>query len=153
DPSNIDALSTTRLFTLWFEQKFGERGSIRFGQLAADDEFLTSTTAGGLINGTFGWASMMAANLPSGGPAYPLATPGVRVQVNPFENVPILGAVFSGDPAGANCNDLPQACNRWGTTFSFDGGAFWIGEIQYLRNQEPDSKGLATAYKLGGWYH
>ncbi|HVX98848.1 MAG TPA: carbohydrate porin [Pseudorhodoplanes sp.] len=153
DPSNIDALPTTRLFTLWFEQKFGESGSVRLGQLAADDEFLTSTTAGGLINGTFGWASMMAANLPSGGPAYPLATPGVRVQVNPVENISVLGAVFSGDPAGRDCNDLPQACNRFGTTFSLHGGAFWIGEIQYLRNQEPEAKGLAAAYKLGAWYH
>jgi porin len=153
DPSNIDALPTTRLFTLWFQQDFGKSGSIRIGQLAADDEFLTSATAGGLINGTFGWASMFAANLPSGGPAYPLAAPGVRVQVNPTADLSILGAVFSGDPAGRNCNDQPQACNRYGTTFSFDGGAFWIGEIQYQRNQEKDSKGLASAYKIGAWYH
>ncbi len=153
DPSNIDALPTTRLFTAWYQQEFGKSFSIRAGQLAADDEFITSSTAGGLINGTFGWASILAANLPSGGPAYPLATPGLRVQINPTENISILGAVFSGDPAGRNCNDIPQACNRYGTTFSTDGGAFWIGEIQYLRNQEKDSKGLATAYKLGSWYH
>ena len=82
DPSNIDATSTTRLFTAWFQQDFGKAGSIRVGQLAADDEFLTSTTAGGLINGTFGWATMVASNLPSGGAAYPLATPGARLQIN-----------------------------------------------------------------------
>lgn len=133
DPSNIDALPTTRLFTAWFEQSFGDV-SIRAGQLAADDEFLTSTTAGGLINGTFGWASMFAANLPSGGPAYPLATPGVRVDVKSGDWT-ARAAVFSGDPAGRNCNDQPQACNRYGTTFSTHGGAFWIGEIQYEHNQ------------------
>ena len=91
DPSNIDATSTTRLFTAWFQQDFGKAGSIRVGQLAADDEFLTSTTAGGLINGTFGWATMLASNLPSGGAAYPLATPGARLQVNLTESFSLLG--------------------------------------------------------------
>jgi porin len=38
DPSNIDAVSSTRLFTAWFQQDFGKTGSIRVGQLAADDE-------------------------------------------------------------------------------------------------------------------
>jgi porin len=153
DPSNIDALATTRLFTAWFQQDFGKFASIRFGQLAADDEFLISRTAAGLINGTFGWPAMTMANLPSGGPAYPLATPGARLQINPFENVSLLAAVFAGDPAGANCVGNPQACNRYGTTFSLDGGAFWIGEAQYQVNQDKDAKGLAAAYKLGAWYH
>ena len=155
DPSNIDAYGTTRLFTAWFQQEFGTWGSVRFGQLAGDDEFLVSSTAGGLINGTFGWAAIMAANLPSGGPAYPLATPGVRLQLNPTENIALLGAVFAGDPGGKNCtSDNPQRdCNRYGTTFSLDGGAFWLGEAQYNVNQAKDATGLAGSYKLGGWYH
>lgn len=153
DPSNIDALATTRLFTAWFQQEFGKTASLRIGQLAADDEFLTSTTAGGLINGTFGWAGIMAANLPSGGAAYPLATPGARLQVNFTDSFSVLAGVFAGDPAGRNCTDGAQVCNRYGTTFSFAGGAFWIGEAQYQVNQEKDAKGLAAAYKLGVWYH
>ena len=28
DPSNIDAVPTTRLFTAWIEQEFGKAGSI-----------------------------------------------------------------------------------------------------------------------------
>ena len=45
-----------RLFTAWFQQNaVDDRFSLRFGQLAADDEFISSPTAGGLINGTFGW--------------------------------------------------------------------------------------------------
>ena len=157
DPSNIDAIPTTRLFTAWYQHDFGTTGSIRFGQLAADDEFLASPTAAGLINGTFGWAGIMAANLPSGGPAYPLATPGARLQVNATENITLLGAVFAGDPAGKDCYTsgagVAQLCNRHGTTFSLDGGAFWLGEVQYNVNQSPDSKGLAGSYKLGLWYH
>jgi porin len=148
DPSNIDAWQTTRLFTLWLEQSFGERFSVRIGQLAGDDEFDTSKTAGGLINGTFGWPSAHAADFTSGGPAYPLATPGVRVKVNATERLTVLAAVFSGNPAGPNCNDLPQVCNRYGTTFSFSGGALWIGEAQYA----VDLGGLPGVYKLGGLY-
>jgi carbohydrate-selective porin OprB len=117
DPSNIEARPATRLFTLWLQQSFlADKLSLRVGQLAADDEFLVSPTAGNLINGTFGWANIMSANLPSGGPAYPLATPGARLQVNPTPDVSILAGAFSGDPAGQGCTDDPQVCNNHGTT-------------------------------------
>jgi porin len=148
DPSNIDAVPTTRLYTAWFEQSFGTRFSVRIGQLVADGDFITSETAGGLLNGTFGWAGILAANMTNGGPAYPLATPGVRVKVQPTDRLSVLAAVFSGDPAGPNCNDDPQRCNAHGTTFSFYGGALWMGEAQYAL----DAGGLAGVYKLGGWY-
>ena len=95
----------------------------------------------------------MSANLPSGGPAYPLATPGMRLQVNPTDAFSLLAAVFSGDPAGKNCDSNPQSCNQYGTIFSFSGGAFWIGEAQYQVNQDKDARGLAAAYKFGAWYH
>lgn len=158
DPSNIDALRTTRLFTAWVEQQFGEWGSVRIGQLAGDDEFLTSETAAGLINGTFGWADIMSANLPSGGPAYPLATPGVRFKWTPSSDMALLVAAFAGDPAGKGCytNDPdadPQQCNRHGLEFSMSGGTFWIGEFQYMTNKGEDAKGLPGAYKIGAWYH
>ena len=152
-PSNIDALATTRLFTAYFQQNlFDDKLSIRIGQIAADDEFLNSPTANGLINGTFGWASLASANMLGGGPAFPLATPGVRVAVKPTDQITWQTAVFSGDPAGGNCNDNPQACNRYGTTFSFSGGTLWMSELQYAVNQAKDAKGLPGVYKLGGWY-
>jgi porin len=132
DPSNIDALPTTRLFTAWFQQGDTDGPfSIRIGQLAADDEFFTSATAGGLISGAFAWAGILAANMTHGGPVYPLATPGARVKVMPTDELSILAAVFSGDPAGRNCTGNPQECNKYGTTFSFNGGALWMGELQY----------------------
>ena len=152
DPTNIDALPTTRLYTAWFEQSFGDRFSVRLGQIVADGEFFTSDTAGNLINGTFGWAGILGANMLSGGPAYPLATPGVRVQLNASENITALTAVFSGDPAGSGCNDVPQTCNRYGTTFSFTGGSLWMGEVQYAVNQGKQAAGMLGVYKFGGWY-
>jgi porin len=153
DPSNIEALPATRLFTAWFQKNFfDDRLSIRLGQIAADDEFLISPTASNLINSSFGYATVLAANQLQGGPVYPLATPGVRVQVKPTEELSILTAVFSGAPAGSDCTALPQQCNRYGTTFSLSGGALWMAEAQYGVNQGKDAKGNPGVYKLGGWY-
>lgn len=153
DPSNIDAYRTTRLFTAWLEQSlFHDRFSIRLGQLAADDEFLTSDTAAGLVNGTFGWAGLLAANMTNGGPAYPLATPGVRLKFQANDRLTALVGVFNGDPAGRDCDDNPQKCNRHGTKFPLDGGTLLIGELQYRSNQSKDATGLPGTYKLGTWY-
>ncbi len=152
DPSNIDAVPTTRLFTAWFQQDFNSIASLRVGQLAADDEFFTSETAGGLLNGTFGWGNNLAANMTNGGPAYPLATPGARLRVNANDNLTFLGGVFAGDPAGANCQDDAQKCDRHGVTFSTSGGTLWMGEAQYAVNQGKAAVGLPGVYKIGAWY-
>lgn len=163
DPSNIDAYRTTRLFTAWLQYgdpaynkenpSKSDRFSIRVGQLAADDEFLTSPTAGGLINGTFGWAAIQSANILSGGPAYPLATPGARIQVRPVDDVAIRAAIFSGDPAGDNCNGgNPQVCNNNGLTFSAAGGALAMVEAELGVNQAKAAKGLPGVFKIGFWY-
>ena len=153
DVSNIEATPTTRLFTLWLQQElFDDALSIRAGQLAADDEFLISPTAGNFMNGTFGWAGILSANLPSGGPAFPLATLGVRVQGAPTDDITVLAAVFSGDPAGLG-GDPAQLRNRHGTTFSLDGGAFYLAEVQYALNQGAGAGGLPGVLKLGAWYH
>jgi len=151
DPSNIDALPTTRLFTAWFEQSFGEHLAVRIGQLADDDEFIISPTAGGLINGTFGWAGILAANMTSGGPAYPLATPGVRLKVSALENLTLLAAV---SPAIRR----PQLQRRAAAMqqirhdlqlrrrLAVDGR----GAIRHQSGQ--GREGLAGVYKLGVWY-
>ena len=152
DPSNIDALSTTRFYQMWFEQDFfSDRVSLRLGQLAADGDFLASPTAGNLLNGTFGWADLVAGDMINGGPAYPLATPGAQLTVKATDNIKLLGAVFAGNPAGANCNNNPQRCDRYGLTFSTSGGALFMGEAQYAINQGKNAPGLPGVYKIGGW--
>ncbi|MDQ6620179.1 MAG: carbohydrate porin, partial [Pseudomonadota bacterium] len=141
------------LFTLWYQQNlWDDRLSVRLGQLASDDEFFISPTAGGLINATFGWTGMLGANIHSGGPGYPLSAPGVRIAIKPTGKLTLLSAVFSGDPAGRNCNRDPQECNKHGTTFSFSGGMLWMNELQYATNQAKKTQGLPSVYKLGAWY-
>ncbi|MGE0257992.1 MAG: carbohydrate porin [Alphaproteobacteria bacterium] len=152
--SNIEALPTTRLYRLYFEQSlFDDRASVRLGQIAADDEFLTSDTAGGLINGTFGWPAWTAEDVRGGGPAYPLPQLGVRLQVKPAPDFVLRGAVFTGNPGGKNCaSGEPQQCDPHGVLFPFSAGTLWIGEVAYSANSGKGAAGIPGVYKLGGWY-
>lgn len=151
--SNIEATRATRLFDLWIEQVlFDGMVSIRAGQIAADDEFFISEYASSFINGTFGWPAIMATDLPSGGPAYPLATPGLRLNVAPTNEITLSAAVLNGDPAGAGTGD-PQQRDASGTSFRFNDGALAITEASYAINQDKDAAGQPATYKLGAWYH
>jgi len=149
--SSFEATPATRLFALWFEQSmFDKRLAVRFGQLAADSEFLISDGGTHFLNGTWGWPSITDFDLPSGGPAYPLATPGVRVAITPNDRLGFLLAVFNGDPADPNCPGNPQSCNNDGLDFSLDDAPLVMAEGAYTHNLAP---GLAGTIKLGGWNH
>lgn len=151
--SNIEAARATRLFDLWIEQVlFDGMVSIRAGQIAADDEFFISEYAANFINGTFGWPAIMASDLPSGGPAYPLATPGLRLNVAPTNEITLSAAVLNGDPAGAGTGD-PQQRDASGTSFRLNDGALAITEASYAINQDKDAAGQPATVKLGAWYH
>ena len=142
-----------RLYELWYEQKaFDDRLGLRFGQLAADSEFFISKYGALFINGTFGWPAFTGSNLPSGGPGYPFAAPGVRVKLgNDGDAVNILAAVFDGDPAG-QCGPEPQRCNRYGTNFRLQDEPLAMQEVQIRYNQGKDD-GLAGSVKLGAFEH
>ncbi len=149
--SNIEAMPTTRLSELWLEQKFaGAAASFRIGQLAADTEFFFSSYGNFFVNSN--WPTIAASNLPSGGPAYPLSTPGARLKVQPSSDVAFLLAVFNGDPAGPGTGD-EQKRNRYGLNFRVQDAPLVIGEVQFSRNQEKTKPGLASTFKLGVWGH
>ncbi len=78
----IEAVPATRLSEVWLEQKFADdKASIRVGQLAADAEFFYSELSTMFLQSD--WPTIAALNLPSGGPAYPLSTPGARLKIDP----------------------------------------------------------------------
>jgi porin len=148
--SDVEALPTVRLDEIWLEQKFlNDRASIRIGQLAADVEFATSPLLDLIVGGTFGWHSAFAANLPSGGPAYPFATPAVRLKYEPTDDIAILAALFNGDPAGPGLDD-PELRNRHGLNFRLNDPPFLIAELQWKHGP---ASALGGTIKLGGWYH
>lgn len=139
---------------MWLEQDYlGDRLSVRLGELAADDEFFVSQYGSTLINGTFGWALLFAGDLPSGGAAFPLATPGLRVRYKPAIPLTLLGAIFGGDPAGKRTNLDPEKANPSGTTFSSSDGVVAFVEAQYATRLGSHANGLAGTYRVGGWYH
>jgi porin len=155
--SGIEALPATRLFNLWIEQKFaGGMVSIRAGQLstqvAPTQEFFVSQYGSLFVNATFGWPAITSTNLPSGGPTYPLATPGIRLKVSPNDQLSILAGVFNGDPAGPGEGD-PQRRDPTGTSFRVNDPPLFIGEIDFAYNQGMVAPGLPGTVKLGGWYH
>ena len=151
--SNVEALPSTRLYEAWVEQKFADgKIALRGGQLGADTEFVVSTYASLLINGTFGWPAITGTDLPSGGPAYPLATPAVRLGFYPTDKVSLLVGLFNGDPAGSG-NPNPQVANRHGLNFRVQDPAFVISEVQVKYGDDKSPTGLSGTAKLGAWTH
>ncbi len=147
----IEAVPTARLSELWLEQKFlGGAASFRFGQLTADSEFFFSELSQMFLQSD--WPTITAVNLPSGGAAYPLSTPGVRLKIEPTKDVALLFAVLNGDPAGPGSGD-EQLRNRYGLNFRVSDPPFVIGEVQWQTNQDKTATGLARTLKIGGWAH
>ncbi len=148
-PSSNEATRGALLYEAWYDQSFADKKvSLRLGQIRADTEFLTSTYgesedwggAGMLFtNSGFGFPGIYGLALPSGGPAYPLATPGARLKLAPDDAWRIQLALFNGTPTRS--------------AFGFRGGALAMAEVQYHRNQGENDKALPGAYRLGTWFH
>ena len=147
----IEALPATRLSELWLEQKFAnDKASLRIGQLAADNEFFYSELSTMFLQSD--WPTIAAVNLPGGGPAYPLSTPGARLKFQPTNNIAWLIAAYNGDPAG-QCGAVAEICNRNGLNFRVNDPPLLMSELQLTHNTGQQDKGLATTLKLGAWYH
>src|SRR5579864_1294615 len=153
--SGIEAEDTTRLWEMWYQQSFlNKRVDVKIGQQSLDQEFMTSQYAALFVNTMFGWPGVPSYDMPSGGPAYPLADLGVRVRGQITPSLTALAGVFDGDPLGNNPN------NKSGTNFNLHNGTLFIGELQYAINQPADGEmvsagggGLPGTYKLGVWYN
>ena len=142
--SNIEASSGVRLNEVYLEQTFAQDAiSIRIGQIAADTEFWLSDTAGAFINSTFGWPGINGVDLPGGGPAYPVPTPGVRMRWT-TGGFTLLGALYNGDPTAGPDDD------RYGLAFDLDDGVFAIVEAAYAHQPK---NGLSGTFKVGAWYN
>jgi porin len=143
--SGIEAEPNTRLFNLWIEQQIGAKATLRLGQFTAAQEFVVSPTAGVFVNSTFGWPNILAQDLPSGGPAYPIGALGARLSYAGPRGA-LLAAIFNGDPAGPGGGD-PQRRDRFGlNSFHLSGGPFLIGEAQVALPRTP------IKLRVGGWW-
>ncbi len=158
--SGIEADRATRLWEFWYDQKFLEedRLDIRIGQQSLDQEFMVSTNAQVFVNTMFGWPMLPSADMPAGGPAYPLSALGIRFKATPVNGFNILAGVFNGDPVKNDNGTDPQLQNRHGTNFPLGDGYLAIAELQYSYPAlgsmvEPDAQEpLGWTYRLGAWY-
>ena len=146
--SSIAGFPTFRMNELWFQQNFlNDRISIRVGQLGADSEFDISTYSVVLLNSAFSWSPYLSANIPNGGPGYPMGSPGVQATLTPVNWLSYRGAVFQGNP-------FAQSVNRHGFKWdlSASNGYFSIHELNLRTNQSGGSGGLPGTFKFGGWF-
>ena len=150
--SGIEALPSTRLYEIWFEKKWGDKLSLRAGQLAADTEFINAKYTDVFTNASLGWPAIASVNLPSGGPSPPLAALGVRVRANLSDNWTVAAAIFDGDAAGPGPDD-PQLRDNAGVNFRINDPPLVIGEVQYIWNGKKGDPGLDGKFKIGGWSH
>ena len=151
--SEIEALPDQRLYNAYFEQSFfNDRLNIRAGQQAADVEFFDSQTDDLFINGTFGWPAIKATNLPAGGPAPPIAVPGIRVKAQVADNVTVFGAVFNGNPAAPGDGD-PQTRDNHGLAFRVNDPPWLIGQVRFDYTSTSADSSLAGNVTPGGWNH
>ena len=150
--SNIEATRDTKLYQLWLEQSLlGGHLTIRIGQEGANDQMMISRYSALFLNSSFGFPGLPAADLPSGGPNYPMATPFVRAQFQATDNITLVGAVFNGDPAPPGLSD-PQLRDKGGIAFRLNDHVLAFSEIWYSINQGGGAAGLPGTYKLGAWY-
>jgi len=153
--SGIEADPATRLWELWYQQKFfNDKVDVRFGQMSIDQEFIITQNGSYFINTSFGFPQLPATDLPGGAPQYPLSGLGVRVAAHPSDTVTILAAVLNGSPDYRNVGS-PQQQNPSGVSFPTNGGVLAIAELQYTTPTsagKSDPQPLPGTYKIGGWY-
>jgi porin len=148
--SNIAAYNTLCLQELWLQKSFWEkRLSIKVGNMAVDNEFFQSSSAALFINGTFGAFTFIANNVPNA-PVYPIASPGVRIQLLPTSKFYVMAGVY-----GMDNKSNPSVNNQNGTRFASasDSGMLVMSEMGYLLNQSPNDHGLQGAYRVGSFVH
>ena len=144
-----EAEDTTRLWEFWYDQKFlGGKFDIKVGQQSIDSEFIVSTNTALFVNTMAGWPLIPSDDLYGGGPAYPLASLGVRLQFQPSGNTDVLAGVFDDNPGGGAFNDDQQQLDSGGGRFNLKTGALFIAELQYTAKID----GLPGTYRIGGWY-
>ena len=159
--SGIEADNGARLWELWYQQSLANGAAdIKIGQQSLDQEFMVSTNALLFANTTFGWPMLPSADLPSGGPAYPVSSPGIRLRGRASDSITMLGGVFNDNPSGIRptSSEDSQRMNRHGTNFRTRDDPLVIAEIQYSHpgvgsmQRADQSDELPGTYRLGAWY-
>ncbi len=155
--SGIAATPTQRIWEAWVQQSFADgMADVKIGQQSIDQEFISSANGLVFLNTMMGWPLVPSADLYAGGPSYPLSSLGIRLRVQPRDDVTLLAGVFDDNAPGGSFNNDTQlrGLTRAGINASLRTGALLMAEAQYNLNQkDPATKkpvaGLPTSAKLG----
>ena len=146
--STIAGSPAFRCYELWFQQDFfHDVVSLRGGLIPFDTEFMISDTANLFLNTAFGPMALITLNLPNGGPQYPMATPGIRLALQPTSWLTLRTAFMQANPFG-QVNNL----HNFDWNFGPVGGLLNINEAAVTWNKDPGAKGLPGSAKVGCWF-
>jgi len=138
----------TRLWELWYDQVFdGGRADVKVGQQSIDNEFIIANDSGLFVNTMAGWPLVTSDDLYGGGPAYPLASLGVRGLVKVTGAQTVLAGVLDDKRGGGAFSADAQALDATGARFSLRTGALVTAEWQLAVGTT-----LSGSYKAGFWY-
>ena len=125
--SGHEAAESVRFYEIFLRQTWGDgRFLFKAGQLAADTDFFVSENAGELLNGTFGFLGLGRPREIA--PFYPLGAPGAYFSARTADaRREAHVGVYSADPG-------EDRSGNFGFDWSFDNGAFFIGELLTRRS-------------------
>ncbi|MEM8549389.1 MAG: carbohydrate porin [Verrucomicrobiota bacterium] len=112
--SNLEAqANVVRFRNISLQRSFNDgQYLIRFGQLAADDDFMVSETAGLFLNGAFGPFPAQARAVDA--PIYPLSAPGIYFYAEPAEDIFMQLGVYTANAGEDNSSN-------WGFGWEING--------------------------------
>jgi porin len=157
--SGIEADPGVRLWELWYSQNLLDenRLNLKWGQQSIDQEFMVNTNAQYFVNTMMGWPMLPSADMPAGGPAYPLSSLGLRMLIRPVDGLTLLAGMFNGSPLARDNGLDPQRQNQHGTSFALGEGLLNIVEAQISYPSlgslvsVNDAHLLSSTYRLGVW--
>lgn len=102
--AGYEAVNSVRFYEIYFEQRLpGDQGRVKVGQIAMDDDFFVSQYAGSLLNASF--ALFGSGRDQQLAPFYPVAAPGLYIEVRPSSAWTVRGGVYTvdvGNDVGSN---------------------------------------------------
>jgi porin len=148
--SNIEALSVTRLFSVWVEQRFGPEGpggvKARLGLMDLNDTFDSIGTAGLFLNSSHGIGPDISRSGVNGPSIFPVSSAGLQMTWAPRKDLTLRAAAFDGIP-GDPAHPKAFASVRFGPR----DGALLIAQADYaFRSDAQASLGVWTYTRLPG---
>jgi porin len=135
--TGYEAVNSVRFYEIYFEQHLpGDHGRVKAGQITMDDDFFISQYAGSLINASF--ALFGSGREQQLAPFYPVAAPGLYIEVKPSSEWTVRGGIYTVDVG----NDVGS---NHGFEWSMSQGS--TGALEIATNRTP--AGLPGTYTLG----